>query len=89
MHTFIIGGLGNRKMEFQFSYTAFILGFILGLLYLYLKQPEKTEMVRHPTPYNAEKVTYTDATGTCFVYIAKQVNCPSDSTNIKKQPLVE
>ena len=77
--------------SFKFSLSAFIVGLIIGSVYIYFKNPEKKEQVKFPTPYNVGKVTYRDSkdADTCFQYRAEKVECSSQNKKIiKEQPIV-
>ena len=79
--------IGGALQAFKFNILAFIIGFIIGMCYIYQKQPPLTEKIIYPTPYNAGKVTYTNKNGDCFQYTATPVDCPEDETLIKQHSI--
>lgn len=77
-------------MFFKLHWTAFILAFSAGILYVYLFTPLPVVVLKFPTPYNAGKVVYTDRAtpGTCFKYAVEKLDaCPKDRTHIREQPM--
>ena len=67
----------------------FFISFAIGLLLVYVFHPAPTVVVKFPSPYNAGKITYEDKHDSCYKYTANKVACPSDSKEIKSQPLFE
>lgn len=80
--------MSEKQQTFCIHWAAFILSFGVGLLYVYLTQPPLKVVVKYPTPFNAGKVTYRDSADTCFQFKANKVECPTDGTKVKKQPIV-
>lgn len=70
---------------FRFNIFAFVLGFSIGLLYVYIATPQKKVIVKYPTPYNAGKIVYHDDTDDCYIYENKEVPCPKTTV---PQPIV-
>jgi hypothetical protein len=66
--------------RFQMNWLAFAGAFALGVAYIYVKSEKPVIVVRWPTPINAGKSVYTDATGDCFVYDAVKAECTADAT---------
>lgn len=79
----------EEQRYFQFNILAFIVAFVIGMIYVYINVPPIKVIVTYPTPYNAGTVVYKDSADTCFVFDAEQVDCPEDTTKIKKQPIIE
>lgn len=75
---------GGALKSFKFNIIAFIIGFIIGISYIYQKAPIIEEKVVFPTPYNSGKLTYKNNNGDCFQYIAEKIDCPEDTTLIKQ-----
>ena len=75
---------GGALQSFKFNILAFVIGFIIGMCYIYQKQPPLTETIVYPTPYNAGKITYKNKNGDCFQYTAEPVDCPEDESLIKQ-----
>lgn len=67
----------------------FVLSFAAGLLYCYLTNPKPEVILKFPSPYNADQVTYKDKNETCYKYKAEKVECPLDKSLIKAQPISE
>ena len=71
---------------FVFNVRAFMVGLVIGLLYVYMNEPPKNTVVSYPTPINAGKITYKDDVGNCHQFVATKVRCPSNKSSIKQQP---
>ena len=65
----------------------FILSFIVGIIFNYITEPEKTPVNVYPTPDNIEQIEYTDKAGNCFKFGHKKVKCPDDKKKIKVIPI--
>jgi len=75
-------------MIFQFiSLKVFLVSLAVGLLFVYLSNPEPTIVYVYPTPDNVGHVEYKDQADTCFQFEAEEVNCPSNKSNLKKIPI--
>lgn len=74
-----------KEKTFQFHYVAFIVAFLVGLVYVYLNVPKPKVIIKYPTPYNSQKLTYMGLTGECFKFKAEEVDCSKDAY---KQPIV-
>lgn len=74
-------------MRFHIHWFSFLLAFSVMMLYIYMITPKPKVVVTFPTPFNAGKIVYTDAAGTCYVYDAIEVK-PCDG-KAKKQPIAE
>jgi hypothetical protein len=75
---------GGALKSFKFNIISFIIGFIIGMCYIYQKQPPLIEKIIYPTPHNAGKITYKTVSGDCFQYNAETVECPEDKSLIKQ-----
>ena len=69
------------------SIPIFLLSFILGLIYVYLSNPEPTIIYVYPTPNNLNKVEYKDKADNCFQFNALEVNCPKNKKLIQNIPI--
>jgi hypothetical protein len=59
------------------------------MLYVYLVQPPKEIVHRHPNPNNTD-IIYTDKNNTCYKYKVEKRNCNELNKNqIESQPLLE
>ncbi len=63
--------------------NAFFISLAIGLLIFYVIAPQKRIIIKYPNPENAGKIIYKDNNENCFKFKAKEVNCPSDKSNIK------
>jgi hypothetical protein len=68
---------------------AFILAFAFGIFIVYVMVPEPQLVVKHPSPYNANAVTYKDKVGACFKIDATKTACPLNKSLIRAQPIAE
>lgn len=67
----------------------FFIALCVGLLYTYVTAPQPKIVVKYPTPHNAGKITYVDDAGVCYKYKVKPAQCPQNSQDIKKMPLIQ
>ena len=68
------------------KFPAFLVSLALGLLYVYLSNPESDEVVVYPTPDNVQSVEYKDKASNCFMFSAEEVACPTNKSKIKSIP---
>ncbi len=64
-----------------------IVSLAVGLLFVYIWQPEQKIIYVFPTPDNIEQVQYKDKANNCYKFGATEVSCPSDKNKIKNIPL--
>ncbi len=75
-------------MIFSFiSLKLFFLSMAIGLLFVYLSNPEPTIIYVYPTPINAGRIEYKDKASNCFHYKSEEIKCPSDTSLIKTIPI--
>ena len=75
-------------MIFSFiSLKVFLLSMAIGLLFVYLSNPEPTFIYVYPTPSNAGRIEYKDKASNCFHYKAEEIKCPTDTSIIKTIPI--
>jgi len=76
---------------FQFSDffdpLSFLIAFSIGLFYTYLFTPTPEIIIKYPTPENSGKIIYKDRADVCYKYMAEEVACPADKSNIKNLEL--
>ena len=65
---------------------AFILSFCIGIFIVYLSEPPKKIIVKHPKP-NDDQTIYRDNDDNCYKYKTVEVACPSDKSLILDHPL--
>lgn len=71
------------------NFTYFLASFSLCLLFTYAFAPPPVVVVKFPSPTNAGKITYKDASDTCYRFRAQKEECPADASKIKEQPITE
>ena len=69
------------------SIKIFITSLAIGLLYVYLFNPDPTIIYVYPTPDNVGQVEYKDKANNCFQFEANEVTCPKDKSKIKTIPI--
>ena len=69
------------------NFPVFLLSLAIGILFVYLFQPELNVIYVYPTPDNENKILYKDKTDNCFKFNAKEVDCPNDKNKIKNIPI--
>ena len=69
------------------NFPLFLLSLAIGILFVYLFQPELNIIYVYPTPDNENKILYKDKTDNCFKFNAEEVECPRDKTKIKNIPI--
>ena len=75
-------------MFFKFiSLKVFLISLAIGLLFVYLSNPEPTIIYVYPTPDNVDKITYKDKASNCFKFSATEVTGPKNKSMIKTIPL--
>lgn len=68
----------------------FIVSFAIGILYVYLAQPEKEIVYRFPNPNNLNDLIYKDKSDTCYKYKVEEKKCSElNKDQIKQQPILE
>ena len=78
----------NIYMIFKFiSLKVFLISIAIGLLFVYLSNPDPTIIFVYPTPDNVGRVEYKDKADNCFQFEAKEVECPSNHSLIKTIPV--
>ena len=65
----------------------FLFSLALGILFVYLFQPELSVIYVYPTPDNQDKILYKDKTDNCFKFNSEQVKCPENESKIKNIPI--
>lgn len=89
MFDFFVSTLQKRyPMLSKIHPIYFIVSFAIGLFFCYISQPKPDVIVKFPSPYNAETVTYKNEDSSCYKYRADKVACPRDKSVIKEQPVL-
>jgi len=74
-----------EKKIFRFNYMAFIIGFTIGILYVYLSTPKPRIITKYPTPYNSDKNIYKNENEICYKYDVEEVKCDKNAIS---QPII-
>jgi hypothetical protein len=64
----------------------FIVSLAIGILFVYLSNPDKRKIFVYPSPDNVNNVQYKDSTGTCFEFKQTKIKCPENEKDISKVP---
>ena len=64
----------------------FIFSLAIGLLFVYMFNPEKRKIFVYPSPENVNNVQYKDSTGACFEFKQTKTKCPESDSEISKVP---
>ena len=75
------------KFSSVISFPIFILSLSIGLLFVYLHDPQENIIYVYPTPDNVDQFEYKDLAKNCFSFAANKVTCPSDKNKIKNIPI--
>jgi hypothetical protein len=65
----------------------FLISLGIGLMYTCITSAPPEIVIKYPTPYNANAITYTDMAGVCYKYQVIPVATPQDTSKIRKMPL--
>jgi hypothetical protein len=60
----------------------FFISLGVGIFFYYITAKTPRIVFKYPTPYNSDKIIYTDTVGTCYKYKATSVTCPKDIKTI-------
>ena len=60
----------------------FFISLAIGLFFAYVTAKTPRIVFKYPTPYNSDKIVYTDTVGNCYKYKAMETVCPSDNKKI-------
>lgn len=71
--------------SFKFNYITFFIAFIIGLIYVTLAVPKMRKIIKYPTPYNSNKITYRGLSGDCYKFNVEEINCNNKSIS---QPII-
>ena len=75
-------------MSKYINIPVFIISFAIGMLFVYLYQPDKRVVYVYPTPESVDLLQYKDSTGSCFHFKQTEVKCPAND-KIAKMPAQE
>jgi hypothetical protein len=58
----------------------------IGLLFVYIFNPDKRKIFVYPSPENVNNIQYKDSTGACFEFKQTKLKCPEKESEISKVP---
>jgi len=64
----------------------FIVSLAIGLLFVYIFNPDKRKIFVYPSPENVNNIQYKDSTGACFEFKQTKLKCPEKESDISKVP---
>jgi hypothetical protein len=64
----------------------FIVSLAIGILFVYLTNPDKRKIFVYPSPDNVNNVQYKDSSGACFEFKETKIKCPENEKDISKVP---
>lgn len=64
----------------------FIVSLAIGVLFVYLTNPDKRKIFVYPSPDNVNNIQYKDSTGACFEFKQTKIKCPENEKDISKVP---
>ena len=64
----------------------FIVSLAIGILFVFLTNPDKRKIFVYPSPDNVNNVQYKDSTGACFEFKETKIKCPENEKDISKVP---
>jgi hypothetical protein len=64
----------------------FIISLAIGLLFVYIFNPDKRKIFVYPSPENVNNIQYKDSTGACFEFKQTKLTCPEKESEISKVP---
>ncbi len=74
------------QKSFRFNILTFILGFAIGLLYIfYIDDNKQREIIKYPTPYNVQSNVYRGLSEDCYKFAVEEVEC---TQNALQQPIM-
>lgn len=74
-------------IQLRINWYAFAIAFAIGMIYIYLREPDLTVFTKFPSPNNAGRVVYVDHVNNCYTYIARETPCPADENLIEAYPV--
>jgi len=75
----------DNKLDFRY----FIVSFAIGILYVYMYQPEKKIVYKFPNPNNLNTI-YKDKNDACYKFEIEETNCNEVREKlIKEHPILE
>jgi hypothetical protein len=75
----------QENKTFKINWFSFAIAFLLGIIYVYISSTPIRNVIKYPTPYNANKIVYINDDNQCYKYSADEVKC-SDASIV--QPII-
>ena len=69
------------------DFRVLILSLCIGLFFAYVSSPSLDVIVVYPNPDNEDKLLYKDKSDLCHRFQSKEVECPKNSSLIRKYPV--
>ena len=65
-------------IEKYINFKIFLISFSIGVLYVYLTEDYKQNIIVYPTPLNLDSKMYVDKSDNCFKYDLIDAPCPAN-----------
>lgn len=65
----------------------FLVSLFIGLVYVFISNPQQEPVSVYPTPNNAGRIIYADKAGICYAYEPDKIKCPENGS--KRIPIQE
>jgi len=65
--------------SFEFRWAIFVLAFATGILIVYMIEPNAHYIDKYPSPYDVDRITYSDLAGNCYKFKVNPAECTSDA----------
>jgi hypothetical protein len=69
------------------SLRIFLVSFAIGLFFVYILGPDIKSIYIYPSPETVGNVFFKDKADNCFYFEEKEVQCPSDESQISTIPI--
>jgi hypothetical protein len=70
-----------------FNPFIFLAGLFAGIFLIVTIRLKTKEVIRYPTPENAESTLYRDKNGVCFKFKSEEVSCDENKDKVTEYPL--
>ena len=69
------------------DFRVFIFSLCIGLFFAYITSPPLDTILVYPNPDNEDKLLYKGKSGMCHRFRSKEIDCPKNSSHIRKYPV--